>query len=81
VAADPPAADKRGSRPDEPGATFISQTQGVRLSPYKPATELPASALEGRLMRLPLYCGKPPRWQRKPDSAIRRTSPGTSSAS
>jgi hypothetical protein len=59
VAGDPPAADKRGSRPDEPGATFISQTQGVRLSLYKPATELPASALEGRLMRLPLYRGKP----------------------
>jgi hypothetical protein len=38
--------------------TFISQTRGVQLSPFKPATELPASALEGRMMRLPLYCGK-----------------------
>lgn len=38
--------------------TFISQTKGVRVSPFKPATELPASTLEGRLMRLPLYCGK-----------------------
>ena len=27
--------------------TFISQTEGVRLSPFKPATELPASTPEG----------------------------------
>jgi hypothetical protein len=38
--------------------TLVSQTKGVRLSAYKPATELPASALDGRLIRLPLYCGK-----------------------
>jgi hypothetical protein len=38
--------------------TFVSKTQGVQLSPFKPATELPASALEGKLIRLPLYCGK-----------------------
>jgi hypothetical protein len=38
--------------------TFIPQTKGVKVSPFKPATELPASTLEGRLMRLPLYCGK-----------------------
>jgi hypothetical protein len=39
--------------------TFVVQPHGVRLSPFKPATELPRSALEGRdLLRLPLYCGK-----------------------
>jgi hypothetical protein len=38
--------------------TLISQTRGVRLSPFKPATELPPSATEGDLVRLPLYCGK-----------------------
>jgi len=38
--------------------TFVSQTKGVQLSPSKPATELPASTFEGRLIRLPLYCGK-----------------------
>jgi hypothetical protein len=38
--------------------TFVSQIKGVRLSPFKAATELPASTLEGRLLRLPLYCGK-----------------------
>jgi hypothetical protein len=38
--------------------TFISQTKGIQLSQFKPAAELPASALEGRLIRLPLYCGK-----------------------
>jgi hypothetical protein len=53
VAADDAALDQMNH-----AQTFISQTKGVRLSPFKPATELPASALEGRLMRLPLYCGK-----------------------
>jgi hypothetical protein len=39
--------------------TFVVQTEGVRLSPFKPTTELPGSTLEGgNLMRLPLYCGK-----------------------
>lgn len=38
--------------------TLTSQTQGVRLSPYRPATELPVSALDGRRIRLPLYCGR-----------------------
>ena len=38
--------------------TFVSQTAGVRLSPFTPATELPASILEGRLIRLPLACGE-----------------------
>lgn len=38
--------------------TFTSQAKGVRVSPFKPATELAASTLEGRLIRLPLYCGK-----------------------
>lgn len=38
--------------------TLRSQTKGVQLSPYKPATELPASTAEGRLIRLPLACGK-----------------------
>jgi len=37
---------------------FRSQTEGVQLSPFTPATELPPSILEGALMRLPLYCGK-----------------------
>src|SRR5258708_18631063 len=40
--------------------TFVVQSEGVRLSPFKPATELPASTLEGGdLIRMPLYCGKP----------------------
>lgn len=38
--------------------TFVSQTKGVRLAPFRPATELPASTVEGDLIRLPLYCGK-----------------------
>lgn len=38
--------------------TFVVQTEGVQLSPFKPATELAASVLEGTLMRLPLACGK-----------------------
>ena len=38
--------------------TFMSLTEGVRLSPFKPATELPASTIEGDLLRLPLACGK-----------------------
>ena len=39
--------------------TFVVQTEGVRLSPFKPATELPPNTYEGgNLMRLPLYCGK-----------------------
>ncbi len=39
--------------------TFVVQSEGVRLSPFKPATELPASTLEGGdLIRMPLYCGK-----------------------
>ena len=38
--------------------TFAVHTKGVRLAPFKPATELPASTLKGRLIRLPLYCGK-----------------------
>jgi hypothetical protein len=38
--------------------TFVSQTKGARLSPFKPATELPASTVESDLIRLPLYCWK-----------------------
>lgn len=38
--------------------TLTCLTKGLRLSPFGPATDLPASALEGRLVRLPLYCGK-----------------------
>ena len=39
--------------------TFVVQAEGVQLSPFKPATELPRSTLEdGDLIRLPLYCGK-----------------------
>lgn len=38
--------------------TFTVQAKGVRLSPFKPATELEPSTLEGELMRLPLLCGK-----------------------
>jgi hypothetical protein len=38
--------------------TFTVQTEGVQLSPFKPATELPPSSLEGELLRLPLYCGR-----------------------
>ena len=39
--------------------TFLVQAKGVRLSPFKPATALPRSTIEGRdLIRLPLYCGK-----------------------
>jgi hypothetical protein len=38
--------------------TFVSHTEGVRLSPFRPATELPASTGHGSLIRLPLYCGK-----------------------
>ncbi|ATY17186.1 hypothetical protein CU254_42195 (plasmid) [Amycolatopsis sp. AA4] len=38
--------------------TLISQVEGVRLSAFTPATELPASTLDGTLIRLPLYCGK-----------------------
>jgi len=38
--------------------TLVSQTKGVRVSLFKPATELPASTVEGDLIRLPLYCGK-----------------------
>ncbi len=39
--------------------TFVVQEKGVQLSPFKPATELPPSKLEGGdLIRLPLYCGK-----------------------
>jgi hypothetical protein len=38
--------------------TLITQIKGVRLSPFKPATELPASTGEDDLVRLPLYCGK-----------------------
>ncbi|MFZ0229305.1 MAG: hypothetical protein WAL41_20710 [Mycobacterium sp.] len=37
---------------------LVSQTKGVRLSPFKPATELPPSTVEGDLIGLPLYCGK-----------------------
>jgi len=39
--------------------TLVVLTDGIRLSPFKPATELPASTLEGGdLTQLPLYCGK-----------------------
>jgi hypothetical protein len=38
--------------------TFVVQTAGVRLSPFKPATELGPSALEGDLVRMSLACGK-----------------------
>lgn len=38
--------------------TLISQTDGVQLSPFKPATELPTSTRQGSLTRLPLFCGK-----------------------
>jgi hypothetical protein len=38
--------------------TFASQTEGVRLSPFKPAAELPASTIDGSRLHLPLYCGK-----------------------
>jgi len=39
--------------------SFVVQERGVRLSPYKPATEIPPNTLEGGdLMRLPLYCRK-----------------------
>ena len=39
--------------------TFLVQAKGVRLSPFKPATELPRSTIEGRdLIRLPLGCGR-----------------------
>lgn len=38
--------------------TLVSQTKGVRVLLFKPATELPASSVEGDLIRLPLYCGK-----------------------
>jgi hypothetical protein len=38
--------------------TFTIQTKGVRLSPFKPATELEPSTQDGELMRLPLPCGK-----------------------
>lgn len=55
----------RGSADDETldrmnqAKTFVVQTEGVRLSPFKPATELGPNIYEdGNLMRLPLYCGK-----------------------
>jgi hypothetical protein len=52
------ADDETLDRMDQ-AKTFVVQTEGVGLSPYKPATELPGSTLEdGDLMRLPLYCGK-----------------------
>jgi hypothetical protein len=51
--ADDPALDRMNR-----AQTFRSQTEGVQLSPFKPATELPPSTLEGALIRLPLYCGK-----------------------
>lgn len=39
--------------------TFVVQAECVRLSRFKPATELPRSTVEdGDLIRLPLYCGK-----------------------
>lgn len=51
--ADDPALDRMNR-----GQSFRSQTEGVQLSPFNPATELPPSLLEGALIRLPLYCGK-----------------------
>jgi hypothetical protein len=38
--------------------TFKVLTKGVQLFPFKPATELEPSTLEGNLIRLPLLCGK-----------------------
>jgi hypothetical protein len=38
--------------------TLVSPTRGIRLSPFKLATELAPSTNEGDLIRLPLYCGK-----------------------
>ena len=38
---------------------FVVLEKGLRLAPFKPATELEPNTLEGGdLMRLPLYCGK-----------------------